>query len=255
MGNESKRVALVTGSASGIGAAIAKTLAGAGYNLVVNYSRSKESAQDTADACTQQGSDTLLVQCDVASEDSVKAMVDEIRRKFGRLDVVCNNAGISIKTPPKQFDEIDVADWDRVYAVNVRGLFLIAKHTKNLLLESERPVMVNTASIVGMRPGPQPLPYSSSKAAVISMTQTLCGALGPKVRVNAIAPGWMEGSWMEEMLGEHYDRLMERRAKATPLKRCVTVDDVAEVALTLVEHMHFVTGETIVIDGGFAKTT
>lgn len=253
--NINSRVALVTGSASGIGASIAKTLASANYNVIVNYSRSEESAAAVAKDCTEAGSDTLVVRCDVSDEDDVRLMIEKIRDKYGRLDVVCNNAGTSIKTPPKHFDQIQVAEWDRVFAVNVRGLFLIAKHTKDLLFAAENPSMVNTASIVGMRPGPQPLPYSASKAAVISMTQTLCGALGPKVRVNAIAPGWMEGDWMQEMLEDNYDRLMERRAKGTPLKRCVTADEVAEVVLTLIENMHFVTGETIVIDGGFAKTT
>lgn len=250
-----KRVALVTGSASGIGATVAITLAKSGYDVIVNYSRSAESAAKTMEACAEAGSDSLLVQCDVSNEDSVVAMVDAIKNKYGRLDVVCSNAGTSIDTPPKHFDEVTVDQWDRVFSVNVRGLFLIAKHTRKLLEAAENACMVNTASIVGMRPGPQPLPYSASKAAVISMTQTLCGAMGPSVRVNAIAPGWMEGEWMEWMLGDNYDKLMGRRAKQTPLKRCVTMEDVAEVVLTLIEHMHFVSGETITIDGGFAKTT
>lgn len=250
-----KRVALITGSSGGIGAAIATRLAGAGFNVVINYGRSAAAARNTVEACNAQGSDTLLAQCDVADEKSVTAMMEAIRAKYGRLDVVCNNAGTSIATGPREFDQISVEEWDRVFAVNVRGLFLLAKHAKALLLDGENPCMVNTASIVGMRPGAQPLPYSASKAAVISMTQTLCNALGPKVRVNAIAPGWMEGDWMRGMLRDNYDKLMERRAKATPLKRCVTSQDVAEVVLTLIEHMHFVTGETIVIDGGFARTT
>lgn len=253
--NNNKKVALVTGSASGIGAMVAITLAKAGYDVIVNYSRSAESAQATVRACEAAGARTLLVQCDVSDEASVQAMVATIKEQYSHLDVVCSNAGVSIDTPPKHFHEIDVNDWDRVFSVNVRGLFLVAKHTRELLLEAEKPCMVNTASIVGMRPGAQPLPYSASKAAVISMTQTLANALGPKVRVNAIAPGWMEGDWMKWMLRDNYDKLMSRRARATPLQRCVTVEDVAEVVLTLIEHMHFVTGETIVIDGGFAKTT
>ncbi len=250
-----RRVALVTGSSSGIGSAVAKTLAGAGYNVIVNYCRSAEAAEETVVACNAAGSDTLLVQCDVSDEASVAAMVGEVQRKFGRLDVVCNNAGTSIETLAKDFDQVTVEEWDRVMAVNVRGLFLVAKHTKPLLVKGSDPCMVNTASIVGLRPGPQPLPYTASKAAIVAMTQSLCLALGPEVRVNAVAPGWIEGDWMQRMLGENYDKLMTRRAKMTPLKRCVTMEDVAEVILTIIEHMHFVTGETIVIDGGFARTT
>ncbi len=252
---DTRRVALVTGSSSGIGAEVAKALAGAGYNIVVNYSRSAEAANITVAACNAAGSDTLLVQCDVSDEAGVQAMVAEAESRFGRLDVVCNNAGTSIETLAKDFDQVSVEEWDRVMAVNVRGLFLVAKHTKALLMNGVDPCMVNTASIVGLRPGAQPLPYLASKAAVVAMTQALCLALGPKVRVNAVAPGWMEGEWMERMLGENYDKLMNRRAKMTPLARCVTDKDVAEAVLTLVEHMNFVTGETIVIDGGFARTT
>ncbi len=252
---DTRRVALVTGSSSGIGAEVAKALAGAGYNIVVNYSRSAEAANTTVAACNAAGSDTLLVQCDVSDEAGVQAMMAEVESRFGRLDVVCNNAGTSIETLAKDFDQVSVEEWDRVMAVNVRGLFLVAKHTKALLMNGVDPCMVNTASIVGLRPGAQPLPYLASKAAVVAMTQALCLALGPKVRVNAVAPGWMEGEWMERMLGENYDKLMNRRAKMTPLARCVTDKDVAEAVLTLVEHMNFVTCETIVIDGGFARTT
>jgi 3-oxoacyl-[acyl-carrier protein] reductase len=223
--------------------------------VIVNYSRSADAAKETVAACNAAGSDTLLVQCDVSDEASVIEMVAAIKDKYGRLDVVCNNAGTSIETLAKDFDQVTVEEWDKVMAVNVRGLFLIAKHTKELLSAGTEPCMVNTASIVGLRPGPQPLPYLASKAAVVAMTQSLCLALGPTIRVNAVAPGWMAGEWMQWMLGDNYEKLMARRAKATPLKRCVTTDDVAEVVLTLIEHMKFVTGETIVIDGGFAKTT
>jgi 3-oxoacyl-[acyl-carrier protein] reductase len=252
---ERRRVALVTGSATGIGAAIAKTLAAAGYNVIVNYSRSRDAAQATMAACDEAGSDSLLVQCDVSDESSVMAMMGEIETKYGCLDAVCNNAGISIDTLAKDFDEVSVEEFDRVFAVNVRGLFLIAKHSKPLLLKGQHPCIVNSASIAGVRPGPQPLPYTASKAAVVAMTQSLCLALGPEIRVNAVAPGWVEGEWMEWMLGENYEKLIARRSKMTPMARCVTLEDIAEVVLTLIEHMKSVTGETIVVDGGFARTT
>ena len=106
-----------------------------------------------------------------------------------------------------------------------------------------------------MRPGPQPFPYAASKAAIVNLTRTLAGALGPAIRVNAVAPGWMVGDWMEEALGDNYERLMERRAKLTPLRRCVTPDEVAETILSLLISNPFVTGETVVIDGGFSATT
>jgi 3-oxoacyl-[acyl-carrier protein] reductase len=123
------------------------------------------------------------------------------------------------------------------------------------MLREARGCIVNSASIVGLRPGPQPLPYAASKAAVVNLTKTLAYNLGPEVRVNAVAPGWMEGEWMERMLKDRYRELMDRRAKLTPLKRCVTAEDVAETMMTLIQSNRFVTGEVIVIDGGFTSST
>jgi 3-oxoacyl-[acyl-carrier protein] reductase len=146
-------------------------------------------------------------------------------------------------------------EWDRTFAVNVRGTFQVSRAAVPLLKKGTEPCIVNTASIVGLRPGPQPLPYAASKAAVVSLTKMLAWNLGPDIRVNAVAPGWMEGDWMERMLGDKYDQLMGARAKATPLKRCVTADDVAEVMMNLIQGMRFVTGEVVVIDGGFTSST
>jgi 3-oxoacyl-[acyl-carrier protein] reductase len=182
-------------------------------------------------------------------------MLKRVDETFGSLDALVNNAGTTIKTPPKDLEGVTAEAWDRVFAVNVRGLFQVTRAAVPLLKKGREPAIVNTASIVGLRPGPQPLPYAASKAAIVSLTKQLAGALGPEIRVNAVAPGWMEGDWMERMLGDNYDRLMERRAKATPLGRCVTAEDVADTILSLILHNRFVNGETIVIDGGFANTT
>jgi len=248
--------ALVTGSASGIGRAIAIAFARAGYDVAINYSRSEAQARKTQELAATAGVRTLLLQADVSDEKQVERLIAELRWDFGeRLDVLVNNAGTTIDTPPTQFDSLGVDAFNRVFGVNVTGTFLVTKHAVPLLRASEEACIVNTASIVGLRPGPQPLPYSASKAAIISMTRTLAGALGPGIRVNALAPGWMEGDWMEKALGENYQRLMERRAKATPLKRCATPEDVAEVALALATGLRFVTGETIVIDGGYSAVT
>ena len=250
----SKPAALVTGSATGIGRAEAIALAAAGYDVAVNYSRSADAAEETAAACAAHGAKTVVIGCDVADDDRVKAMVAETEAAFGRLDVLCNNAGITSSAPFEDLDAIDLDEWDRVLAVNVRGIVQVTRASAPML-RSAKGCIVNTASIVGLRPGPQPLAYSTSKAAVVSLTRTLALALGPDIRVNAVAPGWMEGDWMKRMLGDDYDRLMERRARMTPLKRCVTAEDVAEVMLSLVQGNRFVTGEIVVVDGGFSAAT
>jgi 3-oxoacyl-[acyl-carrier protein] reductase len=248
-----RKVALVTGAASGIGRSIAIALARAGFDVAINYSRSKTSAEETERLVTAAGGRAVLVKADVSRENEVVALIDAVDRAFGgRLDLLVNNAGTTTDVPPAKFDSLDVEDFDRVFAVNVRGTFLVTKHAVRLLKSMDEADIINTASIVGLRPGPQPLPYSASKAAIISMTQTLAGALGPKIRVNALAPGWMEGDWMEKALGANYDRLMERRAKATPLQRCATADDVGATAVAIATSMRFTTGQTIVIDGGYS---
>ncbi len=251
---DGRPAALVTGSATGIGRAEAIALARAGYDVAINYSRSADQAGETAAACERHGAATIVIQCDVADDAQVKSMVAETQSAFGRLDVLCNNAGITSSAPFKDLDAIDMEEWDRVLAVNVRGIVQVTRACAPTL-RAARGCIVNTASIVGLRPGPQPLAYSTSKAAVVSLTKTLALALGPEIRVNAVAPGWMEGGWMERMLGDNYDRLMERRARMTPLGRCVTADDVAETMLGLVQGNRFVTGEIVVVDGGFANAT
>ena len=251
----SSPAALVTGAATGIGRSAVLALARAGYNVALNYSSSERAARETAAAAEKLGAKTLVVRCDVSDEAGVRAMATKVEETFGRLDVLINNAGTTASWKPKDLESLSLEEWDRVFAVNVRGLFQVTRAVLHLLRKSESPCIVNTASIVGLRPGPQPLPYAASKAAVVNLTKTLAWNLGPEIRVNAVAPGWMEGDWMQRMLKDKYDDLMGKRAKATPLKRVVTADDVAETIMSLVRSNRFVTGEVIVIDGGFTSST
>jgi 3-oxoacyl-[acyl-carrier protein] reductase len=250
----STKAALVTGAATGIGRSAALALARAGYDVAINYSSSEKAARETAAAAEKLGVKTLIVRCDVSDEPGVRAMAKKVEETFGRLDVLINNAGTTASWKPKDLETLKLDEWDRVFAVNVRGLFQVSRACIPLLKKSQG-CIVNTASIVGLRPGPQPLPYAASKAAVVNLTKTLAWNLGPEIRVNAVAPGWMEGDWMQRMLGDKYEDLMGKRAKATPLKRVVTADDVAETIMTLVQANRFVTGEIIVIDGGFTAST
>lgn len=250
----STRAALVTGGATGIGRSAALALARAGHDVAINYSSSEKAARETAAAAENLGAKTLLVRCDVSDEAGVRAMLRAVEERFGRLDVLINNAGTTASWKPKDLESLSLEDWDRVFAVNVRGLFQVTRAALPLLRASKGCV-VNTASIVGLRPGPQPLPYAASKAAVVNLTKTLAYNLGPDIRVNAVAPGWMEGDWMQRMLGDKYEDLMGKRAKATPLKRCVTAEDVAQTMMSLIQSNRFVTGEVIVIDGGFSSST
>jgi 3-oxoacyl-[acyl-carrier protein] reductase len=251
---QAKRVALVTGAATGIGRAAAVALAAEGFDTVINFSRSEQAARETAELAQAKGAKTLLFQCDVSDDPSVRKMLAAVEQDFGRLDALVNNAGTTSNVKPGDFEAMTAEEWDRVFAVNVRGMFQVTRAAAPLL-KTARGSVVNTASIVGLRPGPQPLPYAASKAAVVSLTKLLALNLAPDVRVNAVAPGWMEGDWMKRMLADRYDDLMARRAKSTPLRRCATSEDVAEVIVNLITSNRFVNGEIIVIDGGFSATT
>lgn len=248
-------VALVTGAARGIGAASAVALAGAGFDVAVNYRSSEDRARTTAEKCEELGARAMVVQADVSDEEAARRMVGEVVTQLGSLDALVNNAGRTVDTPQHDLDGLSMEDWDAVFAVNVRGLFQVTRAAVPHLRESPVASIVNMASIVGLRPGPQPFPYAASKAAVVNLTRTLAGALGPDIRVNAVAPGWLEGEWMEHALGDHYEDLMARRARRTPLRRCATPEDVADTVVSLITANRFVNGEVVVIDGDYSATT
>ena len=249
-----RSAALVTGGGTGIGKAVVLALARAGYDVAINYSKSEGPAKATAAEAGKHGAKTLLCKCDVSDDKAVRAMLADVEKTFGRLDVLINNAGTTTEWKMRDLESISVEEWDRVFAVNTKSVFIVTRAAVKML-KASKGCIVNTASIVGLRPGPQPLPYAASKAAVANLTKTLALNLGPDIRVNAVAPGWMEGEWMERMLGDRYRELMDRRAKLTPLKRCVTAEDVAETMMTFIQNNRFVTGEVLVIDGGFTSST
>lgn len=250
-----KPAALVTGASRGIGRRTAVALARNGYDVVINYSRRDEAARETAREVEATGAKALLWRCDVSDDAAVRTMVAGVREQLGRLDVLINNAGTTIDIEPKNFEAISVEAWNRIFSVNVLGVFLVTRAATPLLRQSLNACVVNTCSIAGLRPSAQPLPYAASKAAVANLTKTLANALGPQIRVNAVAPGWIEGEWMQRTLADNYQGLMARRAKYTPLRRCCTEEDVADSILSFILHNRFVTGEILIVDGGFSSTT
>jgi hypothetical protein len=179
--------ALVTGSASGIGRAAALRLARAGYDVAINYRRSQDSARRTVAELESLGGRHLALRGDVSDDAAVAAMVAAVDDAYGRLDVLVNNAGMTSSTPPEDLDGVDLAEWDRVFAVNVRGLFQVTRACAGRL-RAARGSVVNVASIVGLRPGPQPLAYAASKAAVVKPDPDAvprAGARGPGQRGRA----------------------------------------------------------------------
>jgi len=253
--SEIRRAALVTGASRGMGRSVAVALAQRGYDVAVNFSRSAEQAEETAALVRSFGAQAMPLQADVSDESAVRAMLQTCAHTFGRLDALVNNAGMTVETAPEDLESMDLEAWDRVFAVNVRGLFQVTRAAVPLLRLSDDASVVNMSSIAGLRPSAQPLPYAATKAAVANLTRTLARALAPQVRVNAVAPGWVLGEWMEQTLGDNYQRLMDRRSSHTPLGRVVTAEDVSEVVVSLITSNHMVTGSVVVIDGGYSATT
>lgn len=249
------RAALVTGASRGMGRSIALALAERGHDVGINCARSRDQAEATAQEVRARGRRALVLLADVSDDAAVRAMVSACVGEFGRLDTLVNNAGTTIETPPEDLEGLRLEDWDRVFAVNVRGLFQVTRSAVPHLRQSPRACVVNMASIAGLRPSAQPLPYAASKAAVVNLTKTLARVLAPEIRVNAVAPGWVMGEWMERALGESYQRLMERRAAHTPMGRVATPEDVAQVVVSLVDSSALVTGEMLVVDGGYSAST
>ena len=246
------KAAIVTGSATGIGRSTALALARLGCNVVINFTRSETEAQQTVREVESIGVAALLFQCDVSDDAAVRRMVAACEQKFGRLDVLVNAAGTTHFSPPEDLEAITDAVWNRIFDVNVRGTFQATRAAAALLKRSGDGAVVNVSSIAGLRPAAQAIPYAASKAAIVNMTVSFARLLAPQVRVNAVAPGWMEGRWMKAALGPQYESLMSRRAQRTPLRRVATPEDVAQTILSLVTMNDFVTGEVIVVDGGYS---
>lgn len=238
------KVALITGSATGIGRAIALRLAREGVHVAINYSRSEQEARETQEAVEAHGVKSLLCKADVSDDADVRLMVEETIRAFGRLDFLINNAGVTNFVEHRDLEGLKEEYWDRVMDVNVKGMFQCCRAAAEEL-RKQKGCIINITSIAGMTGLGSSIAYAASKAAAISVTKSLARVMAPEVRVNSISPGIVQTRWVEGQ-EEHIHRL----AEGTPLGRIATPDDVSEVAYSLLAHSHFVTGQNIVVDGG-----
>lgn len=239
------KVALVTGSAAGIGRATALAFAREGAAVTVNYTKSKAEAEATVKEITSMGVDALLVKASVANESEVREMVATTMKAFGRIDILINNAGTTRFVPMSDLDALNDEAWDAIYAVNVKGSFYCARAVAPIMKTLGEGLIVNTSSIAGFTGIGSSIPYAASKAAVISLTKSLARVLGPEIRVNAVAPGFVPTRWNAGREEEHADIIEQ-----TPMGRLTTPEDVAGVSVAFATDAKFVTGATIVVDGG-----
>jgi 3-oxoacyl-[acyl-carrier protein] reductase len=241
----SGKVALVTGGGTGIGREIALAYAALGADVAVNYSRSRADAERTARDVQALGPRGRAVQADVSRDAEVRAMLLEVETSFGGLDILVNNAATTRFIAFEDMEGVTDETWDNIFAVNVRGVFWVTRAAVPLLRRRGGGVIVNMASVAGITGSGSSIPYCASKAAVIAMTRSFAKTLAPAIRVNAVAPGFVDTRWTE---GQEESR--KRNAQLTPLGRVAVPEDVAEIVVSLTTGGRFVTGQVVVVDGG-----
>jgi len=244
-------VCIVTGSATGTGAACAIQLAHKGARVVVNYTKSESEAKDTADKCKAAGTEAIVVQGDVALDADCRKLAQAALDKWGRIDGLVNNAGITKFAAHADLDALGAEDFQRLYAVNVIGPYQMIRACTPAMKKQGNASIVNVSSISGVRGIGSSVAYIASKGALNAMTLSLARALGPEIRVNAICPGLIETRWhLSRFSKEDYAKFKANYEKTVPLGKAASADDVAEVAVWLLEGAAQVTGETILVDGG-----
>jgi 3-oxoacyl-[acyl-carrier protein] reductase len=246
--NLAGKTALVTGGASGIGLAMVTQIGRNGGTVAVNYLPDDPRGAEAVARLNAEGIKAIGAPGNVAVAGEAERMVEEAVQKLGRLDFLANNAGTPHsrrRIEPRELDLMTEEFWNAILQTNLLGVFRCA-HAAAPALRAAKGAIVNTASIAGLGRAGSSLAYSASKAGVVSLTQNLARALAPDVRVNAVAPGAVDSSWMVEWTNEERSQSIDRAL----LKRRCTPDDIAEVAVFLGFAAAMVTGQTITVDGG-----
>jgi 3-oxoacyl-[acyl-carrier protein] reductase len=246
MGDHSAGVALVTGGGTGIGRAICLELARRGMDVCVSYRRSTQGAEETAARVRALGQRAVTVAADLTDGAQVSALMARVVQALGQLDLLVNNAGYTEYVPPHRLDLLSDEMVDSILAVNFKGAFSCAREAAALLQAGPGGHLVNIASTSGLDGKGSNIVYCAAKAALLSLTRSLAGALGPAVRVNAVCPGFVQTRFIEGVPAEVVD---EDRAR-TPLGRLATPADVARAVAALHLDLTAVTGEALVVDGG-----
>ena len=239
------KCAIVTGAAKGIGKAIALKLASLGANIVLNYRSSEKEAAEVANEIKELGVEVLTVKADISKLDEVEELVKAAKEKFGSVDIMVNNAGITKDTLILRMKE---EDFDSVIDVNLKGVFNCMKAITPVMVRQKQGKIISISSVVGIAGNAGQVNYSASKAGIIGMTKSLAKELGSRgVNVNAVAPGFIETD-MTNTLG---DKVKEEAEKNIPLKRFGKAEDVAEcVAFLASGASDYIAGQVIQVDGG-----
>lgn len=244
------KAAIVTGGGTGVGRATTLALARRGCAVVVNYSRSASEAERTAAEAAALGVRAVAVQADVADDAACRRLVDTAVRELGRLDVLVNNAGATVFVPHADLERISPDDWSHVLGVNLIGPFQLARAARAPMEAAGGGAIVNVSSVAGIAGIGSSIPYCASKAGLNVLTVILARTLAPKIRVNAVAPGFITGRWLAGGLGAAYEPVKKAMEARAPLARVCDPEDVAQVILALVADADMVTGQVLPVEGG-----
>jgi 3-oxoacyl-[acyl-carrier protein] reductase len=245
--------AIVTGSGSGVGRATALALARAGCSVAVNYSRSRDAAEAVAAEAGANGVDAFAVRADVASDDDCRRLVDDAVERFGRLDVLVNNAGTTSFIPHDDLDAVTADTWQTILGVNLIGPFQMARAARRALKAGDGGHIVNVSSVAGVYGTGSSIPYCASKAGLNNLTVTLARVMGPEVQVNAVCPGFIDGSWLQQGFGESFDAIKQAVVSRSLLGAVSTPEDIKDAIFGFLMGSKLTTGELLVVDGGVGK--
>ena len=244
-------VAIVTGSATGIGAETAKRLASKGCRVVVNFTKSRDEAEQTAAACRNFGVDALLHQGDVAQDAACKAMVAAAVQRWGRVDILVNSAGRTKPAPAGDLDALNAADFLDIYAVNLVGAYQMIRAVVPHMRKQGAGAVVNVSALGSLNGEGSSIAYAASKGALNSLTISLARQLAPVIRVNAVCPGFVATRWMSNLLGEErFRQRVAEMAKITPVGKTAFAEDIAEMICWFIDGPGLITGEVLPIDYG-----
>jgi 3-oxoacyl-[acyl-carrier protein] reductase len=246
------QVAIVTGSATGIGAAVADVLAAQGAKVVINFTKSRAEAEETAKAIQAKGGTTLLCQADVAKDADCRRLAGETLKAWGRIDILVNNAGTTKFAAHHDLEALSAEDFQWIYGVNVIGAYQMIRACAPAMKKQGAGSVVNVSSIAGVMGVGSSVAYAASKGAMNTMTLSLARALAPEIRVNAICPAFVATRWFSDKFGQDAAAAIAKsQAEVTPLKRAGSPEDIADaVAFFASPASRHITGERLLLDAG-----